>query len=296
MESGAVYYSAFSLFNNIHVLRCIYNECLCRKVKYDSFLKDISISDRNHSTIFFAAMNKNIRFSSSRTRSNRRARAGFSLIEMLVVITIITVMLSAGAIGLKNLSQTGGVSTAVPTAASIFSYARELAIGNGTRARVLINADQDDHEKYLRHILVAYEDEDEAGGARWITTARGSTIPRGVYFSQKYSFEEHSSASSPIPDEAMDLYASVASSAPNSRLSTTYFYYEFNAEGNALTPGASFVMNTGSKAPGKEFPRITKDSINGFGGFVIWKKGTTSSFRHPDQVGTTGNVSAGDEF
>lgn len=241
-------------------------------------------------------MNNNITLPLLGSRSRHRAHAGFSLIEMLVVISIITVMLSAGAIGLKNLSETGGVSSAVPTTESVFSYARELAIGKGSSARILINADEGDFEKYLRYMVVAYQAEDEDGNVKWIVTARGSTLPKGVYFSQKYSFEDHAQSSGDIQEEDMDVYASIDASSPNKNLSTSYFFYEFNAEGNILTPGASCIINSGSRAPGKEFPRITSSSISGFGGFVIWKKGTTSSFRHPDQMGTTGKVSAGDEF
>ena len=44
------------------------------------------------------------------------------------------------------------------------------------------------------------------------------------------------------------------------------------------------------------FTPLSYDSINGFGGFIISKQGATSSFRHPDQIGISGRVSAGDEF
>jgi len=246
--------------------------------------------------LIFAAMNNNIILSHLQPRSPRSARAGFTLVEMLVVISIITIMLSAGAIGLKNLSQSGGVSAAIPIAESVFSHARELAVGKASNARILINADRNNDDKYLRYMVVAYEWEDENGDKKWIAESRGSLLPKGVYFSQKYSLESHSDGVGSIETEQMSLFASIDASAPNQSLSTSYFFYEFNAEGNSLTPGASYVINTGSKAPRKEFARVKSDSINGFGGFIISKQGATSSFRHPDQIGISGRVSAGDEF
>ena len=150
-------------------------------------------------------MNNNITFPPLNSKPRHCASAGFTLIEMLVVISIITILLSAGAVGIKNLAETGGVSAAVPTTEAVFSYARELAIGKGSKARVLINADEDDHEKYLRYMIVAYQDEDENGNVKWIATARGSTLPKSVYFSQKYSFAEHSQSSGAIEEEDMDF-------------------------------------------------------------------------------------------
>lgn len=241
-------------------------------------------------------MKKNtISFKRKYTDSQQLA-SGFTLIEMLVVISIITIMLSAGAIGLKNLSQTGGVSAAVPIAESIFAQARQSAIGKGAKARVLINSDVSDQEKYLRYMLVAYEWEDESGDTRWVTESRGTYLPQGVFFSQKFSYESHADSSGSLEEESMDIYGSIDNPSVNSTLSTSYFYYEFNAEGNMLTPGASFVINTGRKAPDQKYPRVTNSSINGFGGFVVWKKGTTSVFRHPDQVDIQGGIEAGFEF
>ena len=90
----------------------------------------------------------------SRSRHSRpRSRAvapAFTLVEMLVVITIITVLLTIGAVGLKDLTKASGVSAGLPVAEAVFAEARALAIGEGTKARVLIHGTQDNDDEYHR--------------------------------------------------------------------------------------------------------------------------------------------------
>ena len=224
-----------------------------------------------------------------------RLVAGFSMVELLVVISIIAVLLSVGAAGLKNLTTTGGVSAGIPVAEAVFSQAQNSARGQVANARVLINADENDPEKYLRHMVVAYELEDEEGATKWITDTRGVYLPKGVYFSQKYSRIDHSGSSGEIEAIDIDVFGGVDDASPNRLLSTSYFFYEFNSQGNVSNPGTSFVIAVGSIAPGQKKPRL-KGKGKDFGGFVVWKMGGFSGFRHPDQIGIPSKVRSGSEF
>ena len=225
-----------------------------------------------------------------------RGRApAFTLVEMIVVMTIITILLTVGALGLKNLTKASGVSAGVPVAEATFAEARAIAIGKGTRARVMIDADQTDDERYLRYLVIAYFDEDTS---RWVTESQGSFLPKSVYYSQTYSKVSHSSGG--LADfsnlATLDIYASTTQLNRNEKLSGPYFYYEFNSEGNVTTPGASFVVGVGAKTPGAAKPRADAAGAKNFGGFVVWKKGSTSVFRHPDQIGIPADMKAGDEY
>jgi len=215
---------------------------------------------------------------------------------MLVVITIITVLLTIGALGLRNLGKSSGVSAGVPLAEAAFAEARALSAGNGGSSRLLISADPDDREKYLRYMLVVYLTEDD----KWVAASRGIYLPEGVFFSQEYSKLDHSAGSGTIPklpsaDEAIYLKPDAGTS--NDNLSGPYFYYQFNSEGNSATPGASFVCGTGTRPPGADNPRSDSGSgAKNFGGFMVWNKGTTSVFRHPEQIGIPSGAEGGDEF
>jgi len=208
----------------------------------------------------------------------------FTLIELLVVITLITVLLTVGAMGLKNMAKSSGVSAGVPIAEALFAEARTMAISKGTKVRVLVHAknepgDEYHRDRYLRYMAIAYEDVDDDGNPSggWVVASKGSLLPKGVYYSEKLSKR----AGVPLPPK-------MTITLPGNSSSTCYFY-EFNSEGliNNPKPDPSgsrvpaFVIVSGSLPPGKKEPIIKGKNV---GGFVIWRTGRTSVFRHPDQI------------
>lgn len=209
----------------------------------------------------------------------------FTLVEMLVVITIITVMLTVGALGLRNLSKSSGVSASLPIAESIFAEARAIAIGKGTRARVLIHGTNDRNdelhrERFLRYLAVAYEELDNDGrpSGRWVVASRGSNLPEGVFYVNSLS------ESNGAPD-----VSTMTITLPGNS-STNCFYYEYNSEGMMSDPVISgnnvprFVVRAGSLPPGSNEPIASSSGKKNIGGFVVWRTGRTSVFRHPSQI------------
>lgn len=222
---------------------------------------------------------------SSQRRSPFLVAPAFTLVEMLVVISIISVMLTVGTLGLKNLSKSSGVSAGLPIAEALFAEARAIAVGRGTKARVLIHGenDRDDEfhrERFLRYMAIQYLDTkgtEEETDDEWKIASRGSSLPKGVYFMKRLSETESltlATTSTELPGKSM----------------TTCYYYEFNAEGMIADPAPSdnevprFVIQAGSLPPGADEPTATDGSKKNMGGFVIWRSGRTSLFRHPDQI------------
>lgn len=213
-----------------------------------------------------------------------RVAPAFTLVEMLVVISIITVLLTIGAMGLKNMSQASGVGAGLPVAEAIFSEARAIAVGKGTKTRVLIHAQNDrkdevHRERFLRYMAIAYEELDEDGNSNWVIASKGAALPKGVYFSKELS--EKSGLDIPTLTNPIEL--------PGKSDSECY-YYEFNAEGLMSEPipsdmsVPSFVIVAGSLPPGQTEPIVKGKNM---GGFVVWRSGRTSIFRHPDQIDST---------
>lgn len=213
-----------------------------------------------------------------------RTSGGFSLIELLVVILIISLLLTLGAVGLRGIGGKG-VTTAVTTTEAVFDEARAIAVGKGTKSRVLIDInDINNLDTYKRRVLVAYEELDEQGEPikdKWVLASRAVTLPERTYYSQTFSKKEHEKGTGEL--EEMDLTIN------KTNFDGKYLYYEFNSEGICSTPGASFVVGTGVRPDGQD-PRVTGEGKRDFAGFVVWRNGRTSLFRGPDEIGIPTDV------
>jgi prepilin-type N-terminal cleavage/methylation domain-containing protein len=222
-----------------------------------------------------------------RIESKQRSRA-FTLVEMLVVIAIMSILMTAGAIGLGGMGGKG-VTSGVATAESLFAEARAIAVGQRTRTRVLIAMDlPNSPSDNLRRIVVASETSDSAGlpSGNWTLTSRGALLPDQTFFSKTFSMSDHARQLGFGVTSEMTLGSPTFKAGYIGK----YIFYEFNAEGICNTPGASFVIGAGSRggtaATQTGLPRVTASAKRDFGGFVVWRNGMTSIFRSPDQVST----------
>jgi len=222
-------------------------------------------------------------------RTSAYPRAGFTLVELLVVILIITVLLTLGAAGFRNAGGKG-VSTAIPSTEAIFEEARSVAVGKGTRSRVLIDIDDPKIEgNYLRRMFVIFEKTDDNGDPipnAWELSGKAYIFPAKTYFSRQYSKKNHKSQSGNLDTMTLNGVSGMYNSKK-----AGYLYYEFNSEGICTTglngdgyDAPSFVIGSGARGKGQEEPRTTSEGRRDFGGFVIWRNGATSVFRNPTQI------------
>lgn len=105
---------------------------------------------------------------------------GFSLTELLVVVFIITILLSV--VGVGSLGKNGhNVSSSINILEGLVFQARSVALEKNTTTRLLINNDETDEERYLREVLVIYDNADAAAiNPDWRLAGRPILLPRGI--------------------------------------------------------------------------------------------------------------------
>jgi prepilin-type N-terminal cleavage/methylation domain-containing protein len=117
----------------------------------------------------------------------------FTLVELLVVIAIISILMTAGVIGLGGISGGKGVSSAVATAEALFDEARSIAVATAPArvlvSKALINNPQDN----LRKIIVISAEVDPWQGKSPVGALQPRPCSAGTsFFSQDFSKRKHS--------------------------------------------------------------------------------------------------------
>jgi prepilin-type N-terminal cleavage/methylation domain-containing protein len=203
--------------------------------------------------------------------------SGFTLIEIMVVIVIISILMTAGVMGLRNLSAGKGTSSAISNCEALFNEARTIAVSKRCKVRVLVDTDDINSDNYLTRVVIAQQKFDNNGDPidnEWLLSSRAYRLPDATYFSLEYSKQRDGSD---LPD------FNLTGDNISTNYQGQYTYYEFNDEGLFVTPGASFIVGAGIRPKGQE-PRFVKSSERDLMGFVIWKNGRTSSYRNPEHM------------
>ena len=206
--------------------------------------------------------------------------------ELLAVMAVIAVLLSLASVGVSRMSTGQGLSSGVSIADAVFSEARGLAISRGTQVRVAIHADLDDQDevkrrRYKRMMMIMIRDLEKESGeevAVWKPASQATTLPDQVYFSSRLSSQDIYSQQ-PVRLAQMKLGKQEEDTAQ-------CYYYEFNPQGGCTTPGATFILEAGSRPPNQ--PDVVSGKEKNRGGFVIWRNGNTAPIRDTSKLEVLG--------
>ncbi len=227
----------------------------------------------------------------------RRLR-GFTLVELLVVVAIMSLMLTFAANLLKGTDTTKGLQSGVDLLNSTITEAREIAKGRATWTRVVIPVEPDNKSLKSRHLrfaaVMAWESSDPmnldlkpmGNDTEWKMQSKGVEFPDGVYFSPELSQvldnEGISDGGKPISSRKVEAQISGGKV-------TDCYYLEFDRLGRLTWPRGltKVVMMVGARrqdgsilpAPRDEAGRPQQAS-----GLMVFPNGETSYLRNKAQV------------
>ena len=165
---------------------------------------------------------------------------GFTLVEVLVVLTIISILMVLSIPAIKGLTSTAGMSTAIRHISSMMTLARSHAIAKRTIVRFgIVSAWEDDREAAYRKYGLWEWDREREG---FVPLNEWKTLPPGLVFADHrvdylrdsaYAREDGSSIRGDfLPSKEAESFIE---EIRNDRVRIVFF--EFTPSGSARFPG-----------------------------------------------------------
>lgn len=158
-----------------------------------------------------------------------RNRAGFTLVELLVVISIIliasTILFTAGSGG-KGVS----LSSSQRIVSGIVKGARAQAVLKGAETRIIIYNDlAGDPDKYRRYFGIVYWGTDSNGATGWLAANKGTLLPDSIYFDPEMSKDYPTGSTMKLDYPRIRVGSNT--DRTNGGGGEEYFYYKFEDNG-----------------------------------------------------------------
>jgi prepilin-type N-terminal cleavage/methylation domain-containing protein len=196
-------------------------------------------------------------------------RAGFTLVELLVVVALIATLVAGIGVALRHPGESMALQAAQGTLASLLNATRGRAACTQQNARLLIAADPSDGEKYLRRLQVVWQDPTNPAG--WLADSDGIGLPRGVYVVPSSVLAVPGNPSWPASRRSTALPASALVMTINGVAVPEAYYVSFTPRGT--TGGGCVVLTVGRLRAGSAGPVLALDDPDDVRGVLIRSSG-----------------------
>ena len=195
-------------------------------------------------------------------------KGGFSLVEILVVITIIAILLALSPALFQGLLRSSGVSGGTEVAAGVVGLARSEAQLSAGATRVVVDVDSNS-PNYLQRMAIVREFELEDGTREWAPTSDMKFLPEGVFLYEPFVGGERTMTFQFSRFEEL----------------TDWIYFEFDSLGRLKLPidqeseRAQLVFIQGRlDGSGERSLTVTESAREGMMGFILRKSGGITFF------------------
>lgn len=131
-----------------------------------------------------------------------RPRAAFTLLELVVTLSVIAILATLTMVSLSRSGEIRAVDSGIGMIRDMARAARAQAILAGQPARLIINYDEADPDRFLRYLGIVVRDKEDP--ANWQAVDRGAYLPQGVYLVPQASAPVDFAAN--WPDERRSRY------------------------------------------------------------------------------------------
>ena len=106
-------------------------------------------------------------------------RRGFTILELLVVLAVMGVMIGALGFSFVGVNQSN-LGDAQRSLISLCQKAKALAVSNSIETRIIVQADSEDPNKYLRQVMLIYQDKNNT--KYWEIVEDDFYLPEEIWF------------------------------------------------------------------------------------------------------------------